>query len=168
MEGCSPPLYQKRHGSVLISTFACKTILYDIGNCDGSYLYFNGEFLYTMACPIEPTKQNKPIKSVTRNVTHNVTRTQNTTRTHNTTRTRNVTQNVTRNVTQNATVRAVHFTADGTVYKEEYEIPLYAVILVSTCVGLALLFVVFHVVMKKRRKKAFSGAAIVVHNTGHR
>ena len=39
------------------------------------------------------------------------------------------------------------------MYKEEYEIPLYAVILVSTCVGLALLFVVFHVVMKKRRKK---------------
>ena len=161
MEGCSPPLYQKRHGSVLISTFACKTVLYDIGNCDGSYLYFNGEFLYTMACPIEPTKQNKTIKSITRNATRNATQntTQSTTQstTQNTTQktTQKTTQNTTRaqNATFNATVRALRFTADSAVHKEESGVPLYAVVLMSTCVGLALFFVAFHVVLKRRRKR---------------
>ena len=49
---CAAPLYRTVENGLEISTRSCSQVLYDIGNCDASYLYLNERFLYTFACPI--------------------------------------------------------------------------------------------------------------------
>ena len=49
---CGAPLYHVVENGIEISTRSCSQVLYDIGNCDASYLYFNERFFYTFACPI--------------------------------------------------------------------------------------------------------------------
>ena len=56
---CAAPLYRTVENGLEISTRSCSQVLYDIGNCDASYLYLNERFLYTFACPIEPEKKEE-------------------------------------------------------------------------------------------------------------
>ena len=53
---CAAPLYRTVENGLEISTRSCSQVLYDIGNCDASYLYLNDRFLYTFACPIGPSE----------------------------------------------------------------------------------------------------------------
>lgn len=49
---CAAPLYRAVEGNLEITTRSCSQVLYQIGQCDASYLYLNSRFLYTFACPI--------------------------------------------------------------------------------------------------------------------
>ena len=52
---CGAPLFRSVEDGLEITTRSCSRVLYDIGICDGSYLYLRGSFLYTFVCPVEKT-----------------------------------------------------------------------------------------------------------------
>lgn len=67
MEHCGPSLYSHVHNNFNISTHFCSQVLYgDTGNCDHSYLYLKGDFVYTFSCKME----TKELKDVVYNLTN--------------------------------------------------------------------------------------------------
>ena len=158
---CGPVLYERREHGTVITTRSCSQVLYEIGQCDASYLYLNERFYYTIACPIADVVATNTTKITSKNTTgHNKTVSKNTaknTAKNTTTLLRgfqnNQTVNNSRNVTipPNSSFYRYPIEGKGVVRAETFG-PALSIVLIVSAVLLSVLSCA--VILLKRKKKA--------------
>ena len=156
---CGPVLYERIEDGIAITTRSCSRVLYDIGQCDASYLYLNERFYYTIACPIADVVATNTTKNSTKITSKNTTghkTTKNTTK-NSTTLLRgfqnNQTVNNSRNVTipLNGSFYRYPIEGKGVVRAETFG-PALSIVLIVSAVLLSVLSCA--VILLKRKKKA--------------
>ena len=153
---CGPVLYERIEDGIAITTRSCSQVLYEIGQCDASYLYLNERFYYTIACPIgDVVATNKTKNSTGHNKTLSKNTAKNTTK-NSTTLLRgfqnNQTVNNSRNVTipLNSSFYRYPIEGKGVVRAETFG-PALSIVLIVSAVLLSVLS--FAVILLKRKKK---------------
>lgn len=156
---CGPVLYERIEDGITITTRSCSQVLYDIGQCDASYLYLNERFYYTIACPIaDVVATNKTKNSTGHNKTLSKNTAKNTTWHQNSTTLlrgfqNNQTVNNSRNVTipLNSSFYRYPIEGKGVVRAETFG-PALSIVLIVSAVLLSVLSCA--VILLKRKKKA--------------